>query len=243
MLVSSPRGEVQRAACCRIATRAPRSTRRMSLGTGQPGDLAARTQVGAAGALPVRRGRQVLARTLAGLAILGMSIRVTSGGTVRPASPGASQACHGISFHYPAGWDQAPVRTRDGDGHALCQTGLFITASDAIVITAYPLPGPVTAGNLASIAPVFKAGIRRLAAQEGGALQAGPQTTTVGGRPALKFRTSGLSYDGARVESALTYTFDGRTEYAINCQQTPQHAAQVTRACDQVLRTFTVGSN
>jgi hypothetical protein len=44
------------------------------------------------------------------------------------------------------------------------------------------------------------------------------------------------------VERTLNYTFDGRTEYAISCQQTPQHAAQVTRACDQVLRTFTASS-
>jgi len=165
------------------------------------GDLAARTQVGAAGALPVRRGRQVLAGAVAGLALLGMSIRVTSGGTVRPASAGVS---------------------------------------DGIVIAAYALPGPVTAGNLASVAPIFKAGIRRLAAQADGALQAGPQRISVGGLPALKFRTSGLSYNGTRVESTLIYTFDDRTDYAINCQQTPEHAAQVTRACDQVLRTFTV---
>jgi uncharacterized RDD family membrane protein YckC len=214
------------------------------LATGQRrqrlGDLAARTQVDATGAAPVRRGRQVLAGTLAGLAILGMSVRVTSGGTVSPAPPGAIQACQGVSFRYPAGWHQEPVRTRDGDGHASCQTGLFISASDAVVISAYPLPGP--AGNLASIAAIFKAGIRRLATQEGGALQAGPRRITVGGRPALMFRISDLSYDGARVESTLNYTFVGRTEYAINCQETPKYAAQVTRACDQVLRTFTVGS-
>lgn len=206
------------------------------------GDLAARTQVGAAGALPVRRGRQVLAGVVAGLALLGMSIRVTSGGTVRPASAGSSQPCRGISFHYPAGWHQHSVSTRIGGSHRLCQTGLFIGVSDGIVIAAYALPGPVTAGNLASVAPIFKTGIRRLAAQACGALQAGPQRISVGGLPALKFRTSGLSYNGTRVESTLIYTFDGRTEYAINCQQTPEHAAQVTQACDQVLRTFTVSS-
>jgi hypothetical protein len=170
------------------------------------GHVAARTQVGAAGALPSRRRRQVLAGAIAGLAILGMSIRVTS--CQRDCGPGFSRRQPAMPRHL------------------------------------VPLPSGVAPAqrHWPASPPFLKAGIRRLAAQPGGALQAGPQRISVGGRPALKFRTSGLSYNGTHVESTLIYTFDGRTEYAINCQQTPEHAAQVTRACDQVLRTFTVSS-
>ena len=60
--------------------------------------------------------------------------------------------------------------------------------------------------------------------------------------PALKFRASGLSYNGTRTESTLVLAFDGSTQYEVLCQYRPQHAAQVATACNQVLRTFTVTS-
>ena len=208
------------------------------------GDLAAWTQVGVARGLPVRRRHPVLASVLAGLAILGLSIRVTSGGTSPVATAGSSQACqaHGVSFHYPAGWHERSARMRVGGNGLLCQTALGIDPLDAIFISAYPLSGPVTPGNLTALTPFFTQQIKQLASRDGGALQAGPQRIRVGGLPALEFWASGLSYSGARIESTIVNAFDGRTTYEILCQHTPEHAAQVRLACSQVLRTFTVTS-
>ena len=43
---------------------------------------------------------------------------------------------------------------------------------------------------------------------------------------------------GIAVGRTLTFAFRGATFYEINCQHTRPYAAEVDRACDQVLRTF-----
>ncbi len=204
------------------------------------GDLAAWTLVGVARGMPVRRRHPVLAAILAGLVIFGLSIRVTSGQAAHGTSAPASQACHHVSFRHPAGWREHQVQARVSTGNQLCETGLFIGSSDGIVISGHPLPGRATAANLATLTPFFTRGVQRASHQDGGVLQAGPQRISIGGLPALEFRASGRSYDGARTVSTLVFVFDGRTEYEVNCQHTPEHAAQVTLACNQVLRSFKV---
>jgi uncharacterized RDD family membrane protein YckC len=206
------------------------------------GDLAAGTAVTAA--LPARRQHPALAVTLALLAVAGMSVRVTSGGSAHVASRRASQDCqaHGVSFQYPAGWRQETVRVRAGGTNLLCRTGLFIGSSDAIIIEAHPLTGPVTARYLGTIAPLLKRLGRRLFAQIGGVLQAGPRKISIGGLPGVEFRGTGHAFNGTRIHSTIVLAYHGRTEYAVNCQYTRQHAAQIQRGCDQILRTFQVSS-
>ncbi len=144
------------------------------------GDLAADTTVTIA--LPARRPHPALAVTLALIALTGMSVRVTSSGSVHVASGGpahvaagrASQDCraHGVSFEQPAGWRQEKVRARAGGTHLLCQTGLFISPSDALIIEAHPLTRPVTASYLGTIGPLLKRLGSQSFAQIGGVLQA-----------------------------------------------------------------------
>lgn len=206
------------------------------------GDLAASTLVGVAPSLPARRRHPLLAGTVAGLAIVALSVRVTSAGTPHLPQATAGRHCHGISFHHPAGWQQQPIQTRVTGTGRLCQTGILIGPSDGIAISAWRLPLRVTTTNLTTLTPDFTGGIRRLTRQAGGALQAGPDTITAGRLPALKFRASGLSYNGTRTETTLVLAFNGSTQYEIICQYTPQRAAQVTMACNQVLRTFSLTS-
>jgi uncharacterized RDD family membrane protein YckC len=203
------------------------------------GDLAAQTEVAVVPGASVARWQPVLAGILAGLALLGLSVRVVSGGGTGQASATAVQQCHGVSFYRPPGWLQAPVQEHEA-GHPLCRTALFIGPVDLIVVEAYAAPGRVTVGNLSVVTPVITAGVRRLATLAGGALQAGPRTTTVHGLPALEFQVSGRSYYGAAFTSTLVLAFAGKTQYEINCQHTRAHAAQVAWACAQVLRTFAV---
>ena len=214
------------------------------------GDLAAGTTVTIA--LPARRPHPALAVTLALIALTGMSVRVTSSGTLhvasgRPAHMAAgraSQDCraHGVSFEQPAGWRQEKVRARTGGTHLLCQTGLFISPSDALVIEAHPLTRPVTASYLGTIGPLLKRLGSQSFAQIGGVLQAGPRRLTIGGLPGFELRGTGHSFSGARIHSTVVFAFQGSTEYLINCQYTPQHAAQAQRACGQILRTFQVST-
>jgi uncharacterized RDD family membrane protein YckC len=201
------------------------------------GDLAAQTEVAVVPGASVERWQPVLAGILAGLALLGLSVRVVSGGATGQAS--AIKPCHGVSFDHPPGWLEAPASVH-GTSHPMCRTALFLGPSDAIVVEAYPEPGRVTAANLAVVTPLVTGGVRRVVAQGGGVLLAGPQRTTVGGLPALEYRVSGRSYYGVPATTTLVFAFAGTTQYEIGCQQTRAHAAQVTRACGQALRTFTV---
>ena len=203
------------------------------------GDLAARTEVAVVPGASIVRWHAVVAGIAAGLVIVGLSVRVTLGPPAGQGTAAASRPCHGVSFDHPAGWLEAPAQQRVGS-HPMCRTALFIGPSDAIVVEAYPSPGRVTAANLAVVIPPVTGEVRRVAARAGGVLLAGPQRTTVHGLPALQFRISGQSYYGAPVTSTLVFAFAGQTVYEIDCQQTRAHAAQVTRACGQVLRTFTV---
>jgi uncharacterized RDD family membrane protein YckC len=205
------------------------------------GDLAAGTD--ATRGVPARHRHTALAVTVALLAIFAMSVRVISGESANVASAQAIRDCQadGVSFGYPPGWQQVSLRARAlGSNVPLCHTGLFIGASDAVIVEAFALPGPVNAGNFARITSLLKRRVPGLFRQVGGAAQTEPRRITVGGLLALKVRGSGRSADGARIDSTLVFAYDGRTEYFINCQHTPEHAAQVMRACDQILRTFRV---
>jgi len=203
------------------------------------GDLAARTEVAVVAGATLRRWHAVVAGIVAGLVILGLSVRVTSGPPSGQAPAAATKPCHSVSFDHPAGWLEVPAQERVVS-HPVCRTALFIGPSDAIVVEAYPAPGRVTAANLGVVTPLVTGEVRRVTARDGGALLAGPQRTTAGGLPALEYRASGRSYSGVAITSRLVIAFAGQTAYQIDCQQTRAHAAQVTRACGQVLRTFTV---
>jgi uncharacterized RDD family membrane protein YckC len=203
------------------------------------GDLAAGTDV--TRVRPARHRHPALAMVLALLAIFAMSVRVTSGESANAASDQAIRGCQadGVSFGYPPGWHQVGLRARAaGSNVPLCRTALFIGTSDGIIVEAYALPRAVNAGNFATIASRFRRQVPGLFRQGGGVAQTEPRRITVGGLLALKVRGTGRSFDGAHLESTLVFAYDGRTEYFINCQHTRQHAAQVKRACDQILSTF-----
>jgi uncharacterized RDD family membrane protein YckC len=202
------------------------------------GDLAARTGVTAGPEVSAERWPAVLAGILAGLVILGLSVRVTTGEPSGQVSATAVPTCRGVSFYHPARWLEGPAQEHDVGNAALCRTALFIGPSDGIVVSAYRLLGPVTAANMGVITPTITSTVRRAAAEIGGRLSAGPQRTTVGGLPALRFQFPGRSYSGTPVTSTIVIAFDRSTEYEINCQQSRAHAAQVTWACGQILRTF-----
>lgn len=203
------------------------------------GDLAAGTDV--THGVPARHRHTALAVTLALLAIFAMSVRVTSGESANVASAQAIRDCQadGVSFGYPPGLHLVSLRARAlGSSVPLCRTALFIGTSDGIIVEAYALPRAVNAGNFATITSLLRRQVPGIFRQVGGAAQTEPRRITVGGLLALKVRGSGRSADGVRTDSTLVFAYDGRTEYFINCQHTQQHAAQVKRACDQVLSTF-----
>ena len=80
--------------------------------------------------------------------------------------------------------------------------------------------------------------LRQVASRGGGSVTQGPDAVTVAGLPGFRFQLSGIQEGSTRVDGRLILAFQGRTEYLILCQHTPQFADQVESACDQILRTF-----
>ena len=70
-------------------------------------------------------------------------------------------------------------------------------------------------------------------------MQAGPEKITMAGLPAARFRGTG-TLDGSQVGITGLFAFTGTTQYAVNCGHTAARAAEVERACNQVVGSFQV---
>ncbi len=199
------------------------------------GDLAAGTIV--TREQPARhRGLAVASVVLVAVAVAGLS-------AYRMASPESSNSYrgHGISFSYPAGWQEESWTSSRQLG-ASPQWRVVISpgtqGDDGIVLEEYRLSHPVGAANFAALAAQLQRLLQNAASQDGGAVQAGPQPITIAGLPGLRFRATGIPQGGIPVVSTLTFAFHGTTEYEIDCQTTRPAAAAVAAACSQVIRTF-----
>jgi hypothetical protein len=165
--------------------------------------------------------------------------------TYRLLSPGGPQTYrgHGVSFTYPAGWQQVPasdLRPAARAGAATWTAALALGPHDLILLEALPQDPPVTAATIASFASGFGQELRQYLGQAGWSAQAGPERVTLGGMPALEAWISGRTPGGAAVSTLDLHAYRGATGYHLACQHTPGHARQVAQACAQVMRTFTV---
>jgi hypothetical protein len=196
------------------------------------GDLAAQTSVVRT---PVRhRGLALVPVAVVLLAAVGLSVyRVNS-----PA-PHTYRA-HGISFAYPAGWSVASLDQHAGHvGDApLWETAVSPgTKLDLITVQAYRMDVPVTAQDIDAVMPELESVTRQGFDQIDGAVQAGPEKITVAGQPAVRFRGTG-TVKGSQVDSTVVFVLSGTDEYFIDCQHTAAQAAEVERACTQVVGSF-----
>jgi hypothetical protein len=203
------------------------------------GDIAARTVV--ARALPAsRRGLAAVPLAIVLVAAVGLSVyRVTSG----PAA-GTYQA-HGVSFDYPARWQLGYLPVNVWFGHVrgtAWSTAVILDQADWIDVAAYRLPVAISPALL-RLSPSAEADFRSEIERTGSQLLAGPREITLAGVPGLLIRIA-VTHDGIPTENTIAFTFIGTTEYVVVCQQAQgQGATNVQRACEQVIRTFTVTSS
>jgi hypothetical protein len=80
---------------------------------------------------------------------------------------------------------------------------------------------------------------RNSADQLDGVVQPGPEKITMAGQPAVRFGGSG-TMSGSPIGITAVYAFSDTTEYAVSCQHTAARAAEMERACNQVLGSFQV---
>lgn len=200
------------------------------------GDLAAETAI--ARAVPVRhRGLMLSPLVLILLAALGLSAyRITSAGGSE------TYQGHGVTFDYPAGWQEAglPVDLALGQVRLkLWSTARAQDPADWIDVAGYRLNPPVPAVGSGPVPPAVKTAFRHMFEHLGGVLQAGPQEITMGGMRALSVRGTRL-HEGISTENTIVFAFNGTTEYVLICENGREHAAEAVRACGKIVRTFKV---
>ena len=144
------------------------------------GDLAARTAV--ARAVPVRhRGLALVPLAVVLLAAAGLLVyRAASAGNT------LTYRAHGVSFDYPAGWQDETgyIRARRARAGAVDLVVGPGTPHDAIVVRATRVSFAVTAQNIDEAAHQLES----LAQQTGLAVQGTPEKITMAGLPGLRFR-------------------------------------------------------
>jgi hypothetical protein len=151
---------------------------------------------------------------------------------------------HGVSFEYPAGWQdvtgEVPSRVEADERDELWTVAVGFGDGDVVTVTAYRLTMRVTANNLEAATAGVTAFVRRLSEQTGGTVQSGPVERTVAGMPGLRYRGEWVKEDGTPLDSTLMFAYDGTAEYFIDCRHGQERAADIEQGCDQILRTFKV---
>lgn len=70
-----------------------------------------------------------------------------------------------------------------------------------------------------------------------------PHLPTVAGLPAIRLEATAINLDGVETKSHVVLVYDRKTEYFLNCQYTPDGAAEMTAGCDHVVASFQVESD
>ena len=204
------------------------------------GDLAADTRI--ARAVPMRH------RGLVAVGLASFLVLVLAGSVVYVAASDQDEGAqtyrgNGVSFDYPAGWEEGTTETiaETGNADELWEVAFVFDSRESLVtVDAARMNMPVTAENLDAVKPEFEKLVRGFFEQQlGGTVQSGPEEITVAGRPGLRFRGTG-TLEGTPIESTFVSVFDGTTQYTLNCQHTPEWAEEIERGCEQIVRTFTV---
>ncbi len=150
---------------------------------------------------------------------------------------------HGVSFDYPTGLNMAPGTARAAAERRSCglQGSALPRRLTGITVTAYRVNETVTVQNIDAVTPAIESEAKQLFGQAGGGMQAGPEKITMAGEAAVRFLGTGITADGSSYTSTIVFAFNGTTEYYVNCQYTPAKAAEVKRACDQLVGSFHEG--
>jgi hypothetical protein len=192
------------------------------------GDLAANTTV--ARARPIRR-RNLVAALLASCLLLALVASVVSGAV--SGDDYATFRADGVSFEHPADWQDFTGEIAYESGGAREITAIGPGERDFAVVVTWQMNRPVTSENLDVVARETRYDVRQ--AWRGWTLKVGPEVTTMGGLPAVRYELEGVD-----VETTLVYAFDELTAYQLWCQSTAENAAEVEQGCEQIIRTFQV---
>jgi hypothetical protein len=175
-------------------------------------------------------GRKIL---LAGLVLAALGAGVSACGGDDDDGNGNetfNEEAFDVTFSYPSDFDlstdvEAGKRVGEEAGE---RAGVGLDDENGIFIVKTGINFPVTAQNVAQIAPQIDALVTQVAAQP---MQGEP--SEVGGLPALRYPP--YTTEEVGLSSRFTVIFDQATEYQLNCQYDDEHQAEVEEACDLAL--------
>jgi hypothetical protein len=138
-----------------------------------------------------------------------------------------------FTFTYPGEFDEATEITigSSAGGTAVAREGIGLDEDNLIVVTGYDLRVAITKSNLADV----KAELDAVVGQVAGRKVSGAESEA-GGLPGYEYTFAVSDPEDGR--SRFVALFDGKAEYTINCQSTPDRRDEVEAACRQVLETL-----
>ena len=138
-----------------------------------------------------------------------------------------------VTFTYPDSFNEASNITisSEAGGAAADRKGVALDKDNLLLVTKFNLNTSVTEANVARVKPEAD----KVMSQVSGA-SANGKRVTVGGLPGFEY-----SFDLTKPEnghSRFVMLFDGKTEYTLNCQSTPEKREEVNDACEQAIDTL-----
>lgn len=147
----------------------------------------------------------------------------------------------GYSFTYPGKWHPVEGGGAAEFGDRVSSVTLAPSeGASGLTLNVYRLRGSVTESNIETIAPEVASVTAEIFHQAGGRTTAGPRRVSGAGLPGFSAEGMAVTPKGVHVQSLVTLLFDGKTEYFVNCQFTPDQAEEMRKGCDQVLGSFQV---
>jgi hypothetical protein len=171
------------------------------------------------------------------------------GGAHKASSEGKTFRGGGLSFAYPASWHELTPGPEVGGITFRAAVGPPGGTQDAVGVTVQPvgvrLEGrdlAITPQNLTRYESVAVLAVETPISILGGELSA-PKRVSAAGLPGFRFEVSHMGLrGGGHVDAHITQLFKGSTTYIVSCQYTARGAAELKRACDQVLASFRVAT-
>jgi len=147
----------------------------------------------------------------------------------------------GYSFSYPGSWHELESRAvgpSQIDPDVVVGPGAGL---NGVTVTVGPAAVPITQADLPEVKNEVAQFARQAAVGLGGEVTQEPTTTTVAGLPAVEVEVAGAT-EGTQFHLRMTYAWDGRTQYQLNCQYTSVQMKEITKGCDQMLSSLSVGA-
>jgi hypothetical protein len=170
---------------------------------------------------------------LAALSLILIAATAACGGGGGDGTETFEEEGYAFTFEYPGSFEETSdvSYSSTAGGEAQDPIGLGLDDRNAIVVSRYELNAEVTSGNVSQVKPEFDDLIRQLTGTEVSGKQ-----VEIGGFPGFEY-TFDLE-DPPEGRSRFFVLFDGRTEYTLNCQSTPEKRDEIEAACRQAIDTF-----